>query len=74
MTDRNQLPLTFTIDEVATRLGISRTLAYELAQRGALPAPVIRLGRRLVVGRVALERALAGELRNPSGGPDGRAA
>ena len=57
--------LTLTIDEVAAALGIDRSTAYALAKRDALPAPVLRLGRRLLVGRVALERALAGEPRRP---------
>ncbi len=50
--------LTLTVDEAATRLGISRTLAYELAGRDELPVPTFRLGRRMVVSRVALERVL----------------
>ncbi len=49
---------TLTIDEVATRLGIGRTLAYDLARRNDLPVATIRLGRRLVVSRAALERVL----------------
>ena len=58
-------PQTLTVEEAAARLGISRTLAYELAKTGRLPAPVIRLGRRLVVTRRALERVLAGEPQPP---------
>ncbi len=50
--------LALTVDEVAVRLGISRTLAYELAANDRLPVPTFRLGRRLVVSRVALERVL----------------
>lgn len=51
MTDR----LTYTIPEAAQALGISRSLAYELARRGELPG-VLRLGsRRLVVARKAVE-------------------
>ncbi len=50
--------LTLTVDEAAARLGISRTLAYELAGRDGLPVPTFRLGRRLVVSRIALERVL----------------
>lgn len=48
---------TLDIPEVAERLGICRSHAYELAGRDALPVPVIRLGRRLVVSRAALDAA-----------------
>ena len=61
---------TMTIEEVAAALGIDRTTAYALAKEDRLPAPVIRLGRRLVVGRAALERALSGELIHAKGGGD----
>ena len=47
-----------SVEEAGRRLGISRGLAYRLATRGELPG-VIRLGRRLVVSVVALERVLA---------------
>lgn len=50
---------TATLGEVAALLGIGRSTVYELAQRDALPVPVIRLGRRLVVSRAALDRLLA---------------
>ncbi len=49
--------LTYTVEEASDRLGIGRTLGYELARRGELPG-VIRLGRRLLVSRAALDRAL----------------
>ena len=48
--------LTYTLTEAASRLGISRALAYEAAQRGELP--VCRIGRRVLVLRVALLRLL----------------
>lgn len=44
--------LTLSVEEAAQVLGISRAHAYELAQQGEIPA--IRLGRRIVVPRVAL--------------------
>jgi excisionase family DNA binding protein len=44
--------LTLSVEEAAQLLGISRAHAYELAQRGEIP--VIRLGRRILVPRVAL--------------------
>ncbi len=45
--------LTFTVDEAAFLLNISRGLAYELVARGELGS--IRLGRRIVIPRVVLE-------------------
>ena len=56
--------LTYTLNEAARRLGISRALAYEAAHRGELP--VCRIGRRLLVPRAALVRLLE------DGPPDGR--
>lgn len=52
----NAVPL-LTIPEVASRLRISRNLAYELAARGELPH--IRLGRVIRVPRAALEDWIA---------------
>ena len=50
--------LTLTMREAATCLGISKSLAYELANSGSFPVPVLRLGRRMVVPRAALMRLL----------------
>lgn len=50
-----------TVDELAYLLGISRGFAYELVARGALPA--IRLGRRIVIPRVAMEELLGAAIR-----------
>ena len=47
---------TLTIEEVAEILGLSRSSAYEAANKGDLPT--IRVGRRLIVPRHALERML----------------
>ena len=52
--------LTMTIPEIAKILGISRGLAYDLARRDALPVPVIKLGRRMVLSRKAVEKVLSG--------------
>jgi excisionase family DNA binding protein len=52
--------LTVSVTEAAQVLGISRTLAYELARRGDLPT--LRLGQRLVVPRVALDALIASAL------------
>lgn len=47
---------TLTVPQVAKILGIGRGTAYELARTGRLP--VIRLGRRMVVSKIALEEML----------------
>ena len=66
----------FTVEEAAAKLRISRTLAYEAVRRRELP--VVRIGRRLLVPRAALERMLAdagrdsgnpGEGTGPAGSP-----
>lgn len=51
--------LVLSVTEAAGVLGISRALAYELVARHELPA--LRLGRRIVVPRRALERLIDGE-------------
>ena len=48
--------LTMTVEEAAAALNISRSLAYEAARDGRLPC--IRIGRRLLVSRHALEKLL----------------
>lgn len=40
-------PLTLTVEQAATVLGIGRSTAYELVHTGAIPS--LRLGRRIVV-------------------------
>ena len=54
-TETNRL--TIDIHTCAKLLGISRGTAYALAAEGKIP--VIRLGRRKVVPKAALERMLA---------------
>lgn len=49
-------PLTMNVTECAKRLGIGRNSAYEAVKRGEIP--VIRVGKRLLVPRAALERLL----------------
>ena len=49
---RREDRLVYTVAEASELLGISRAFAYELVARGELP--VIRLGRRRLVPKVAL--------------------
>ena len=52
---------TLTVSEAAERLGIHRLTAYSAIRRGGFPVDVIKVGRRLVVPRVALDRLLNGD-------------
>jgi excisionase family DNA binding protein len=52
------MPDTYTVEEAARKLGIGRNSCYEAARTGQLPS--IRIGKRILVPRVALERMLAG--------------
>jgi excisionase family DNA binding protein len=58
--------LTLSVDQTAKLLGLSRNGAYEAIARGDVPS--IRIGRRLLVPRVALERMLC----DAGNGPDQR--
>lgn len=49
---------TYTIDEVAALLGLSRNSTFVAAREGRLPVPVIRIGQRMMVSRAALDRFL----------------
>ena len=48
--------LTLTVEETAKLLGIGRQLAYDRVKTGDIP--VIKVGRRLLVPRRALEKLL----------------
>ncbi len=48
--------IALSVEEAGRLLGISRGLAYLLVNRGDIPS--VRLGRRIVVPRRALERLL----------------
>jgi excisionase family DNA binding protein len=50
-----------SVDEAAEALGVSRNTAYEAIKKGQLPH--IRVGRRIVVPKLAFERLL--EQGNP---------
>ena len=54
---------TLSVPEAAKALGIGRSAAYEAARTGQLPT--IKIGKRILVPVVALERMLR-ECANPS--------
>ena len=61
-------PLTYKVEEAAQVLGIGRNQCYEALKRGDLPS--IRIGRRLLVPRAALDRLLTCGDRASSGMTD----
>ncbi|PPJ40184.1 excisionase [Nocardia nova] len=46
---RRTEPATYTVDEVAVLLGVSRGVAYQFVNAGEIPAK--RIGRRWVISR-----------------------
>lgn len=51
--------MTYTVEEAAKLLRISRASAYEAVRKGEIPS--VRLGRTIRVPRVALEAKMEGE-------------
>lgn len=51
--------VTFTVDEAAQLLGISRSTAYECIRTGELPS--VKFGRRVLVPRHRFQQMLDGE-------------
>ena len=49
--------LVYSVVEVGELLGIGRSKAYELVRSGTIPS--LRLGRRIVIPKLALSRFLA---------------
>jgi excisionase family DNA binding protein len=56
-----------TVEEAAATLGISRAFAYEAITRNEVPH--VRIGRRILVPRAALERMLGGAAPPEGAGP-----
>ena len=50
---------TLSVEEVAAELGIGRNQAYDAVRSGQIPS--IRIGRRILVPRIAFDRLLNGE-------------
>ena len=57
MTTAREDPIVLTVDEVAEILRIGRISAYQAIERGEIPH--VRVGRRILVPRVAFERMLS---------------
>ncbi len=56
MSAKNEDSLVLSVSEVRIRLGISRGLVYEAIHSGQIPS--IRVGRRILIPRAALDRLL----------------
>lgn len=52
---------TYTTHEAASLLGVSEWSLYESVRRGAPPLPPIRVGRRIVWPKAAVDRLLGVE-------------
>ena len=48
--------MTLTVPEAARRLGIGRNQGYEAVKSGEIPS--VRIGKRILVPRAALERLM----------------
>lgn len=62
-----------SLEELAARMGISVSLAYQLARADRLPVPTVRPGRRFLFSRKAYEALLTGQ-HDPSRQDAGEAA
>ena len=58
MMKQTEERLTCDVEIAGKRLGLGRKAAYEAARRGDIPT--IRIGRRILVPLIALERLLDG--------------
>ena len=48
--------LTYTVEQAGSLLGLSRASAYTAASKGEIPT--VRIGKRVLVPRIALQRLL----------------
>ena len=56
MTTESTESLVFSVEQARRRLGLSRGLVYEAIRSGHIPS--IRIGRRILIPRSALENML----------------
>ena len=68
VTNTKMQKVALSVPEAGRALGIGRTAAYEAARTGQLPT--IRIGKRLLVPVVALERLLTGAVPAADTAPD----
>lgn len=56
-TNNGNERLTYTVEEVASLLGVSRSAAYQAVRTGELPS--IRLGQRIIIPKKKIEEMMA---------------
>jgi excisionase family DNA binding protein len=52
---------TYDVPKACELIGIHKLSGYKAIREGTFPVPVIKVGRRYVVPKAALDRLLAGE-------------
>lgn len=57
--NRGEERKTYGVEEAGRLLGIGRNQAYEAAKRGDIPT--IKIGKRILVPKAALDRMLSGD-------------
>ncbi len=62
MTNENSERLVYSVAEAGKLLHLSRSLMYESVRTGQIPS--IRIGRRILIPRIALARLLEGNDTN----------
>jgi len=67
-----ELPAMLTVEQVRQVLGISRPIAYQLANRNDFPA--IRIGRAIRIPKEAFISWVESQLRHDAGKPGSRTA
>lgn len=64
----NSEGLTMNLEELAKKMGISRSLCYQLGRQQKLPVPVIFIGaKRMVVSRQAVHDLLESKINQKAG-------
>lgn len=64
MATENRERLVLTVSEAAKQLGLSRGLMYEAVRTNQIPS--IRIGRRILIPRAALQRLLDASIPSSS--------
>lgn len=58
--EKSATPLTYTVPEAAALIGLCKTAFYAAVRKGEVPS--LKIGRRIVIPRAALDRLLNGEV------------